>query len=527
MKRNLKFTGILAGALVLAGSVLFNACKPENPLEGIVITANTDLVANTISVIVENASTGSAIGTDGSNKEVKIKFMGSAAGEIIDFTGNRHTEYTTTGGAVSVGLHPDLTPSASNPVKFYVLVESAGYLAATYPVTITETGAVEVHVGLVEISNSPNGVVASQFSTFSTNGQGVAETEITFVNNSVGKSATSASVTIAAGTKLTAADGTPVSGPLDITSVYFDQSTSGVQAAFSGNNVFKFADGTEKALENVGLVNLEIKDMSGKAVKTFSEGIDISTEIAPNSLNNEGVPIKAGDVIPVASYDNATGVWTAEGTATVKNVGGKLFVGTKATHLSSWFFGFTENICISASVLRIYDLDGAKGQRTVTAEFYDGDKFICSKTEKITIGEAVIIHGLPEGSFTVKVFTKNGCEGDLLLGSGTISCGGYLEVSGNFGNKIKTVTARVSGICPNDKTKKIRPSGQVFYSYVDCPGDVYTVLLKNGEGSAEMELNKNYNIFFFHEGKKYEKVVLIDKAEWNYQNLELPAEACK
>lgn len=151
-------------------------------------------------------------------------------------------------------------------------------------------------------------------------------------------SAENAKVSIPKGAKLTAADGTEVSGALKVTVTSFD---AGATEVFPGGLDVVAASvpnaggsSGEQAVNMIsaGFVSIDIEDEDGKRVKNGDFNVTMNVTNATNP--ETGNPVKAGDIIPIWSYDESTGKWTYEGDGIVVDNNGMLEVTTSTKHLT-------------------------------------------------------------------------------------------------------------------------------------------------------------------------------------------------
>jgi hypothetical protein len=122
-----------------------------------------------------------------------------------------------------------------------------------------------------------------------------------------------AKVTFDAGS-LQQADGTPVSGPVDVTLTPIDVAANG--RAFPGRFEGTRTTGQQGLIESYGTAEFLLSQ--GGAAVQLAPGRKATIEIPVYiGKNRDGSAVKAGDVYPLWSLDERTGGWTEEGTGTV------------------------------------------------------------------------------------------------------------------------------------------------------------------------------------------------------------------
>ncbi len=109
----------------------------------------------------------------------------------------------------------------------------------------------------------------------------------------------------------TDASGNAVTGSVNVYATYIDPTTSDAPTRMPGNLSAVEAPSTEYLLQSYGMMGVELKDASGQTVKLASDKKANITATIPSSL-----VATAPDSLPLWYFDDITGVWVKEGTAT-------------------------------------------------------------------------------------------------------------------------------------------------------------------------------------------------------------------
>jgi hypothetical protein len=222
---------------------------------------------------------------------------------------------TDAGGAPLEGVRVSLTPAASetvtrsdgtyavelDPGRYVVHFERDGHVGAHRRIEIVGWERVTISVALL-----PRGRVTS----------------ISAADEGVATGADGSSVTIPAGS-LVDNMGRPISGSADVTVTPFDRVA--ILENAPGDFVGRETDGDETALVSYGMMEVEITTSTGMPAGIRS---DSSMEIAIPAVSPDGTPVMPGDTVPLWYFDETTGMWVEDGTATAELRDGRVvFVG--------------------------------------------------------------------------------------------------------------------------------------------------------------------------------------------------------
>lgn len=120
-------------------------------------------------------------------------------------------------------------------------------------------------------------------------------------------------------------NGQAYQGPVQVFAQYIDPSASDFQEIMPGNLLAIDAQNEMRALESYGMLRIELEDPSGNPLQ-ISAPATLTVDV-PTSL--EGT---APATIPLWHFDEATGLWVEEGSATLQN---GVYVG-QVDHFSFW-----------------------------------------------------------------------------------------------------------------------------------------------------------------------------------------------
>jgi len=135
-------------ALVL---LMLSACK--KPTENIQIVIDTDVIKYTAMINVTDGTNGNAAP---SNAEITIS--GASAADIYELSGKKDIHLNA--GMVTIGLHPNVVPKASEPIKITVEITASGYNKATKEVVFTADQKQQVvNISLIRIGSTTPPVV--------------------------------------------------------------------------------------------------------------------------------------------------------------------------------------------------------------------------------------------------------------------------------------------------------------------------------------------------------------------------------
>ncbi len=284
-----------------------------------------------IEVQVKDAKTGELV-----TSKIDIEILGKETANVINFEGEAKTAYTKVGPSIYLGLR-NILPSVEKPVMFKVIVGSEGYLSGSKEIKMTEISTDPVEILLVKVAAPPAGVTIQQSVVTSNATTGISQDKNIEVQN--GQNTTI--IEIDKGTIVKDSKGTVLTGTLQTTVAAFNGESQEAANSFPGGSVTTLTKdptgdtNVEAVLLPISFVEVLIKDSNGKKVTTFSQPIDITFEINPETINPETKKaVKVGESFAIFSYSDETASWTYEKEGTIIKKGNELFVTFRTDHLS-------------------------------------------------------------------------------------------------------------------------------------------------------------------------------------------------
>lgn len=267
-------------------------------------------------------------------------------------------------GVISIALKNSVVPTEANPVSI-TLVAKAGpdYIDSSTVVYLTSPGVHSFAVNMVAIAAPPAGVEAARSAeSAAVGGNGV--TARALAASSTDADAPAASITLPANTTLTDASGAALTGDLTIDVAHHTSGTADALETFPGTltaridnadafnatNPRSLAEGDAGNFVSGGFTSITVTDAAGKVAHNVNgadasvKPLTLKVKVSADTVNPDtNALVKAGDTLPVWSYDNETGVWKFEANGTVTAEGTDLFVTYMTNHLSfynlDWYQG--------------------------------------------------------------------------------------------------------------------------------------------------------------------------------------------
>ncbi len=127
------------------------ACK--NPTENIKVVVDTDIIKYTALINVTDAQTGNA-----APASAKLTAVGENAQHIYELSGKKEIKLVQ--GMVTIGLHPNVVPSAQNPIRATVEVTASGYTTQRSEIVFTADKKQQmVSIGISRVGNTQPPIV--------------------------------------------------------------------------------------------------------------------------------------------------------------------------------------------------------------------------------------------------------------------------------------------------------------------------------------------------------------------------------
>lgn len=344
-----KLFTILTGIAIIITAFAIQSCDIKSPVEGVTVRIKNIPRTTTVRVEFIDQNVGQLV-----TSPLNVSFGGLDAAKVISTTNEPLASTSTSIGILNFAIADDVTPSATNPVEFVVVVKSNNYLATSKRIIVTKPGANGFTVNMVNLNTNIPGVTSNAVSNAGSTNSTTGTSAAIVASSSTSSSAVSARVTVPSGTILRDANGNALSGTVATRVTYFDATEPASLASFPGGFAIRDVDNNVGNFVSAGFAAIDMS-VNGVEVESFSKNVDVQLDINPNTINPEtGVKIKAGDQLPLWSYDEDTGSWKNEGTYTVTASNGpdrKLTIRkTDMTHLSWWNMDWFYDGCYSTNV---------------------------------------------------------------------------------------------------------------------------------------------------------------------------------
>lgn len=518
------------------------SCKKiTNPLDNLKLIIDYNLIKTTVDFHIKDAATGQFLGSEASNNALVI-ISGRDAQGIVDPIGGRLKDNTikVNRGLASVGISPApaYTPSENKPVQFSIVVMSPGYLTTTKQISITKTGRHFIEVVLVRLTNTPNGVTATQQNGAATLQNGAVTTGATIVVPGAGTS-----LSIPQGLVMKDANGNLLQGEINITMVHFDPTEPQAINAFPGGllPIVKRSNGSVQAgmFYTAGFVAIEITDQNGRVASTFQNGtLGLVTEINSQIYNpNNGGSVAAGNTVGIWSLNEGNGQWQEEGSATIFSEDGKLKASANLSHLSYYAFNwFYANLCEQGRPFVFNISPSLSGSFLIQANIYrQADNVLLTRALMwVSNGQPAYMTGMPTNTpIRIEWDTENSPflsvspeSQNMLLDQLCGSTPAQVNLVVNNNNQYTTITFQVSVFCANQPELVIYPS---FTAYCQLASGGPVIPIEMVQGSATVSgitLGEVYTVWVIYEGKEYSAQATPTQSSYSLIDFEIPTEVC-
>ncbi len=327
------------GLCCLLGLLIW-AC--QNPIEDFQLKSKDPLLQSKVDLHFYNPS--GALPTT-----ITLTVVGRDAANVVTNLNTKKFKVSKDGLSI-VAVSPEIVSSASKPIQFTIVAEAEGFTPVVRQLVFTSKNNQDYWLPIFSKQNPPSGVSANEFPLASTN-SGISTTSISTTTNL--KKQENASVSLRAGTVLKDANDDLVSGDLRLLVHHFDASTygflpTGGVAAYPVDKTGKTLDNPFDFMRLAGSVSVVLSNAKGQLVKTLSQPLTVAMELSASLINpTTGSAIKAGDIIPLASYDVEANRWMIEDDSRVERDAqtGKLVATFSVSHLTYFVAGWRRDIC--------------------------------------------------------------------------------------------------------------------------------------------------------------------------------------
>lgn len=453
--------------IFLFAGLLYAGCT--NPVENVTINIDGNVIHYKTTIILSDP-TGVAL------PAFTVKITGKDSLHIYDYAGLK--DIRATNGVITLGVHPDFEPTASNSVQFNVVVTAAGYETKLIPVSIAAAQYSQVlNIAVLKTSATSTSAAVSTKTTVLTAGKLVlADVLATVATTAITEKTT---VTLAAGTQFKGGTGALITGtPLIETIVHYNAKSTALLSLFPGASY----SSTNVAAQNgtvgaaffipAAFANVDMS-VAAQDVSALSVAFKVSQEINPDFKPlATGQKVKVGDQLKVYSYNYATGRWKYETVAPVATVSGKLAVTFSTLSPNGFFVGdvIPSLACKNTSFKFIAPWLGT-GTQLLNLEIWSADGLTKLVTKQLQVSDGLqqLVTDLPPTAVTYKVTSNTNAV--LAQGSITDPCLGNLvnvTVAAPTGT-VDNITLTLTATCPG-KGAITPPDFDLFYKLSSSTG---------------------------------------------------------
>ncbi len=336
----------------------------------------------------------------------------------------------------------------------------------------------------------------------------------------------SAQIEIPSGTSLLDADGTALTGTITANLVYFSNEPNGSDAdpsaleafpgGFAPTSILNSSGDVDSSYADAvfisgGFVGIVLTDESGTTVSSFSEDVTLTFTVSSDTINPDtDAAIAAGETIPLWSYSSSTGLWTAEGDATVGTLDTSTdtYTVTATTdHLSYYNLDYIGTRC--DATITFNDSSGLTNYNPTVSFVRDGGGWL-QKQVISTITEHTF-YSLPaenSGTFTVESSGGTDLISSVSLANGTsvtvtdssLSDVTFCELDGatitldSSSVTLNELSVSLESICSDSDTTTAQAG--VAYIYSSSPFAYLGTVIPNPDEAGVLELeNGTYDVY--------------------------------
>jgi hypothetical protein len=234
-------------------------------------------------------------------EEVTVRFGGRNGGDVVDLYSDPQTELTMENGLATFGLKNSVSPTPSNPASVTLMISGEGYLEQSVDVKMPSKGSTLAVARLVSKTSPPSNVSVSGGVVGSTGGGGALSNALELtIENVSGGSGVAAAVSMPGGTRLLAADGSPLSGTLRADLVI--ENALDPSASRSGLGLPITHDG--KRMVPLAVMSLSITDAAGRKASSATaaaKGLANHANALAGVVETDGA--KACFTVPASVYE--------------------------------------------------------------------------------------------------------------------------------------------------------------------------------------------------------------------------------
>ncbi len=356
------FSKFMAFGLAVAATAFFiGSCTVSDLTKDLTIYTGNGFLTSPISIQIGDAAKLENVPTD-----LVVTIEGRDKAKIFTLFGE--SKIKAVSGVVALAVKNTDAPTTANSLQFTLVLTAPNYVTVRKNYTLTTVNDITTDkVSMVSLVAPPTGVSVLSTSFASTTTGTAAD--VAFASPLSSGKTEQASITVKAGTKPLAADGSVLSGTIETQLVHYDTrseaSLSGLAEGFANLSVKNGTTADKIAFTPAGFYSMSMTS-GGKEVASFSTPMDVLMDIDQNYFNEaQNRVVQAGDVLDIISRTESEATWTTETKATVVSVGGKLKASFKQPHLSIWVIGTrATGVCITQNELKVLsDLPAVTGTK--------------------------------------------------------------------------------------------------------------------------------------------------------------------
>lgn len=327
------FLGMVIFTLLVMSA--FQGCAINNPIDGVTTRISNIPRTTSIRVVFTDQNDGKII----KKSRINVTFTGQDAGNVIT-TNNIPLVSTVVDSMLVFSVADNIIPSVNRPIELVIVAKADNYLSTSQRLLIYSAGASDFIIPMVSHSPSVPGITYQNQPNVGTTTAATGTVAQISASSKSSSSIAGAEITIPSGTILKDKDGSVLSGTVAARITYFDATQPAAVASFPGGFAMRDENNTPGNFITAGFAALDMT-VNGVDVKTFSSPVTVKLDINSNIINPvTGTAVKAGDEIPLWSYDKENGKWKNEGVQKVSGPdkpGSSLSITKKdVIHLSWW-----------------------------------------------------------------------------------------------------------------------------------------------------------------------------------------------
>lgn len=425
-------------------------------------------------------------------------------------------------GIAYFAIKDNLIPTTNSPIEILIITKSETYLSTSKRIFITYPGTSNHIVNMMRLTgNLPSGVTTNSQSFGN-----VATTSGTTINIQASSGGTyPARLIVPQNTVLRDANGNVLSGNVSTQITSFDPTNRAAVPNFPGGFSVNTNTTGNGAFISAGFAAINMR-VNGVEVETFSQPVSIQIGINPQVINPvTGNPVRSGDVIPVWSYDENTGVWKFEGNHTVNSKinssGDQEFFIKKddVTHLSWYNLDWFWNSCQLAAPINF--VGGCWNILYWYLEFANGQGYL---------GQGIVLNWNPTLNFIyapdnipVRILVFENLQAlNIYLSTGQLTNLVGSQVINNLCQTTPinvTISTQLTGTDVNITVRGVCPNGNILDQGtldLEIFKDGYWQFagrIINGQITIKcLQIGQTYNFRIFYNGQYYERQQQITSA---------------